>query len=119
MSSGITFDKLVVIGIIALLLIGPDKLPGYARKLAEWARRARSFVDGARDRAREEMGPDFDEIDWKRLDPRQYDPRRIIRDALTEEQDPVQVAPARESAYAQRQRLLKEGKSAPFDPEST
>ena len=28
------------------------------------------------------MGPEFDDVDWKALDPRQYDPRRIVRDAL-------------------------------------
>ena len=39
-------------------------------------------MTGAKD-AREEMGPDFD-VDWKKLDPRQYDPRRIIREALTD-----------------------------------
>jgi len=34
---------------------------------------------------RDEMGPEFDEIEWKKLDPRQYDPRKIIRDALANE----------------------------------
>jgi sec-independent protein translocase protein TatB len=29
------------------------------------------------------LGPEFDEVDWKKLDPRQYDPRRIVRDALS------------------------------------
>jgi sec-independent protein translocase protein TatB len=40
------------------------------------------MADGAKERLREEMGPDFDDVDWKKLDPRQYDPRRIIRQAL-------------------------------------
>ena len=42
------------------------------------------MLDDAKDRVREEMGPDFDEEEWRKLDPRQYDPRRIIRDALLE-----------------------------------
>jgi len=116
--SGITFDKLVVIAILALILVGPDRLPRYAKRLGEWARQLRGFVNGARDRLKDEMGPEFDEVDWKQLDPRQYDPRRIIREALQEPAAPV-VAPARESAYAQRQRLLKEGRPAPFDVEAT
>jgi sec-independent protein translocase protein TatB len=79
------------------------------------------MASGAKDRMRDEMGPDFDEIDWKKLDPRQYDPRRIIREALTEEDEPAQpvVKPQVESAYSQRQRFLREGRPAPFDPEST
>jgi len=125
-SFGLTFDKLIIIGVIALLLIGPERLPRYAEQLGVWARQLREFVGGARSRLRDEVGPEFDEIDWKHLDPRQYDPRRIIREALREPVaaagaaiEPRQVAPARESAYAQRQRLLREGRQAPFDDEAT
>ena len=120
-SFGLTFEKLLLIGIIAVFLLGPERLPYYAAQLAKLVKRLRSFANGARDRMREEMGPDFDEIDWKKLDPRQYDPRRIIRDALLEDDEPapkLQRAPV-ESAYAQRQRLLKEGAAAPFDAEAT
>jgi sec-independent protein translocase protein TatB len=38
----------------------------------------------AQDKVREELGPEFDEVDWRALDPRQYDPRRIVREALTD-----------------------------------
>ena len=119
-SFGLTFDKLLIIGIIAVFLLGPERLPYYASQLARLVKSARTMANGAKDRMREEMGPDFDDIDWKRLDPRQYDPRRIIREALLEDEpeQPV-VKPARESAYAQRQRFLKEGKPAPFDAERT
>lgn len=122
MSFGLTFDKLLLIGVLALLLIGPERIPQYARRLGEWARRARDYLGGARERIREEMGPEFDDIDWKQLDPRQYDPRRIIREALTDQPQ----ASARESAYAQRQRRLREQREsastatqAPFDPDAT
>ena len=46
------------------------------------------MLDDAKDRVREELGPDFDEEEWRKLDPRQYDPRRIIRDALLEPPEP-------------------------------
>jgi len=131
-SFGLTFEKLIIIGIIALVLIGPERLPRYAEQLGGWARQLREFIGGAQTRLRDEVGPEFDEIDWKQLDPRHYDPRRIIREALRE---PVAesatgaagvssavapgTAPARESAYAQRQRMLREGRPAPFDDEAT
>ena len=85
-SLGLTFDKLLIIAIIAVFLLGPDRLPYYASQLARLVRRVRDFANGAKDRMREEMGPDFDDIDWKKLDPRQYDPRRIIREALLEDE---------------------------------
>ncbi len=122
-SFGLTFDKLLVIGIIAVFLLGPDRLPYYASQLARLVKSLRSMANGAKDRMREEMGPDFDDIDWKKLDPRQYDPRRIIREALTDD-EPVRVRKPVEGAYARQQRLKREAlaegaETAPYDAEST
>ena len=123
MSFGLTFEKLLVIGIIAVFLLGPDRLPYYASQLARLVRSLRDLANGAKDRMREEMGPDFDEVDWKKLDPRQYDPRRIIREALQDDEPAPVVKPVSsprpDSAYAQRQRRLQEGAATPFDSEST
>ena len=126
MSFGLTFDKLLIIAIIAVFLIGPDRLPGYAAQLARLVKSLRGMADGAKERMREEMGPEFDEVDWKKLDPRQYDPRRIIREALVDDVAPTvtkpvsaQTQPYIESAYDQRQRKLGKGRAAPFDAEAT
>jgi len=124
-SFGLTFDKLLVIGIIAVFLLGPDRLPYYASQLARLVKSLRSMANGAKDRMREEMGPDFDDIDWKKLDPRQYDPRRIIREALIEDEEPaVTVRKPVEGAYARQQRLkrealAKESGTSPYDAEAT
>ena len=40
----IGFWELTTIGVIALLVIGPDKLPGVARTAGKWVGRARRFV---------------------------------------------------------------------------
>jgi sec-independent protein translocase protein TatB len=117
-SFGLSFEKLVVIGIIAVFLLGPERLPYYASQLARLTRSLRDLANGAKDRMREEMGPDFDEVDWKKLDPRQYDPRRIIREALVEEDAPVVRAP-RAEVLTRKQRSQARGKPAPFDSEST
>ena len=124
---GLTFDKLMIIGIIAVFVLGPERLPYYASQLARLVRTVRDMANGAKDRMREEMGPDFDDVDWKKLDPRQYDPRRIIREALLDDSPATSAVPAvvpavkpvRESAYVQRMRLEREGKPAPYDTEAT
>lgn len=90
MNFGFDFDKLIVIGIIAVIIVGPERLPGLAESLAKFVRRAGEYLKGAKERVAEEMGPEFNDTDWRKLDPRQYDPRRIIRDALLE---PASVAP--------------------------
>ncbi len=67
---------------------------------------------------REELGPDFDDMDWKKLDPRQYDPRRIIREALQESPDtPAEAVAApvvMESALTQKRKRLQTRHSGSF-----
>jgi sec-independent protein translocase protein TatB len=82
---GLTFEKMLVIAVIAAFIIGPQRLPLYAEKLAVLFRTLRGFTDTAKARVVEELGPDFDKEDWKKLDPRQYDPRRIVQDALADD----------------------------------
>ncbi|WP_125100353.1 twin-arginine translocase TatA/TatE family subunit [Leucobacter chromiireducens] len=95
---GLTFEKLLVILVIALFVVGPDRLPMYAKKLGDLVRSLKRMADGAKDRLRDEMGPEFDDVDWKQLDPRQYDPRRIIRDALVEDEREARTAARRARA---------------------
>lgn len=97
---GLTFEKLLLIGVIAAFIIGPDKLPQAAEQLARAVHWVRGQADSAKGRLREEMGEEFDDIDWKQLDPRQYDPRRIIRDALLEDLPPA--TPAKKPTKAER-----------------
>lgn len=84
---GLTFDKLAIIAILAVFILGPERLPLYAGRLAELIRGLRDLTDTAKSRLREEMGPEINDIDWKKLDPRQYDPRRIVREALVDDAD--------------------------------
>jgi sec-independent protein translocase protein TatB len=123
---GLTIEKLLVIGVIAALLIGPERLPRYAESLARLTVRAREMMQGARSRVREEMGPEFDEVDWRKLDPRQYDPRRIIREALLDDAPVATVraasaagAAAAAAAPPEQPAVFRAGEAPPFDAEAT
>ena len=96
---GLTIEKLLLIGVIAALIIGPERLPRAAESLAAFTRRAKEWVSTAKTRVRDEMGDDFDDVDWRTLDPRQYDPRRIIREALLDDA-PVPTVRAAQAAGA-------------------
>ena len=123
---GLTIEKLLVIGVIAALIVGPERLPRYAETLAQFTMRARDYFRVAKTRVREEMGEDFDAVDWRTLDPRQYDPRRIIKEALL---DDAPVPPLRAVTAATAAALVPtsplESKSftpdetPPFDTEAT
>ena len=118
---GLDIEKVVIIAVIAVIVLGPERLPKYAAQLARLVRSLRDMANGARDRLRDEMGPDFDDVDWQRLDPRQYDPRRIIRDALLEDAPAVAVVrpPGADSAAVKRSRAMANGAATPFDSEAT
>ena len=90
---GLTLEKVAIVAVIAACLLGPRRLPAAAESLGRFVRALRSVAREAAGRLREEVGPEFDDVDWSRLDPRQYDPRRIIRDALiTEPEDRIPSA---------------------------
>lgn len=88
--------ELLIIVVLAVLLIGPERLPGYAAQLASLVKRGKRLLQDTKARVDTELGPEFKDVDWSKLDPRQYDPRRIVRDALMDDDD----APAPRAAAA-------------------
>ncbi|GMM95230.1 MULTISPECIES: Sec-independent protein translocase TatB [Microbacterium] len=124
MFNGLTFEKLMLILVIAAFLLGPERLPRYAEALAGLVRRVRDFAQGARTRMKDEMGDEFDDVDWRQLDPRQYDPRRIIREALLDD-PPVPAAKAAKATTTAAPAVkpvtskLEPGTRPPFDSEAT
>ncbi|WP_457253744.1 twin-arginine translocase TatA/TatE family subunit [Pedococcus sp. P5_B7] len=80
--AGINGWEFIAIIVLAVVILGPERLPEYAAKLGRLVRQARAMAEGAKGQLREQMGPEFDDIDWRQYDPRQYDPRRIVREAL-------------------------------------
>lgn len=109
---GFSGEKLLILGLLALFVLGPERLPQYAAKLAQFVKTVKRMADGARVQLENEIG---EEVDWAKLDPRQYDPRRIIRDALREEE----FAPKSTANKAQPEVALAKGEKPPFDSEST
>jgi sec-independent protein translocase protein TatB len=81
-------SEVVVLLAVAAVVLGPERLPQYAQQLARLVRELRRMAVGVTEQAKAELGDDFDLDELRRLDPRQYDPRRIIREALTDVIDP-------------------------------
>ncbi|MBE1877093.1 twin-arginine translocase TatA/TatE family subunit [Myceligenerans pegani] len=115
---GINGWELGLIVILAVVLIGPERLPGYAEQLGRAVRRARGYLTDARSRVDEELGPEFRDVDWSKLDPRQYDPRKIVRDALLDD-TPLDGDLARRTARETASGTTPPGGRAPYDDEAT
>ena len=81
----ISGGELIVLLVLAAIVLGPERLPNYAQQLARLVRELRRMAQGATAQVRQEMGDEFNDVDWKKLDPRQYDPRRIVREALADD----------------------------------
>lgn len=116
---GINFYEFLILIVLALVLLGPERLPTYAQTLARWARRARHWADDAKVRFREETGTDFDEVDWQKYDPRQYDPRRIIREALAEDYDDAKAALGSVKKSVDPVELFRAGSAATATPDGS
>jgi sec-independent protein translocase protein TatB len=130
---GINGGEFIILAVLAVVILGPEKLPEYAKKLANLVKEVRRMANGAKEQLREEVGDEVADIDWKKLDPRQYDPRRIIKEALVDEFDDAvnaakgtggtttAPAPVRTQipSVTMQQASLAAGEPAPFDSEAT
>ncbi|WP_213283100.1 twin-arginine translocase TatA/TatE family subunit, partial [Cellulomonas hominis] len=83
--------EFLVILLVAVIVIGPSRLPRYAEQLARLTKQARHYLQDAKRRVDDELGDDVKDIDWEALDPRKYDPRRIVRDALLDDDTPARA----------------------------
>ena len=81
---GINGWEVVLLALIAVFVLGPERLPEYAAKLAQGIKKFRVMAEGAKGQLKDQLGPEYSDINWRQYDPRQYDPRRIVREALIE-----------------------------------
>ena len=118
---GLSGEKLFILALIAVFVLGPERLPIYAKKLAEWTKSVRRFAENTKTQLEDELGENFDDVDWRKLDPRQYDPRRIIRDALQDTDEPATLSAAAlaESTSVKKLDRLESGEKPPVDLEAT
>lgn len=91
---GINGGELLVLLAVAVVVVGPERLPRYAEQLAHAVKKLRAFLGETKERVVEELGEDAKDLDWEALDPRRYDPRRIVREALLEPEPAPPVTPA-------------------------
>jgi len=134
------WPELLVLALVGLFVLGPERLPAAAAWVANTVRTIRDYATGARDQLRQELGPEFDELrkpleDLRSV--RDLDPRRAVRQNLFSEPPadgtwsgsatpgtaaPATPAPPTNGTAAPPRaadRSLGPGEAAPVDPDAT
>lgn len=87
MPFSISSGEFLVIFLVIMLVVGPSRLPAVAKNVTRFVKRARVQLTKWRQSLDSEIGDDFKQVDLTKLDPRLYDPRRLVREAVQEEMD--------------------------------
>lgn len=58
----LSVEKLLILAVVALFVLGPERLPAAAAWLARTVRQIKDYASDANQKIRSELGPEFDEI---------------------------------------------------------
>jgi sec-independent protein translocase protein TatB len=110
--NSIGWAEILVLGVVGLLIFGPERLPKAIKDAGRMLRELRSMARGAATDLKAELGPEMADLDLRSLHP-----RRFVENALFGEDNanpgstPVgRTAPAI---------TLTEGERPPYDPDAT
>jgi Tat protein translocase TatB subunit len=108
--SGMGGSEFLLLCVIGLLILGPERLPAVARKLGGWVGKARAMTRSLQHQLEEELNAEknlgFDPADLKNLDPTQlvtprdddtYSPRHDEQDEAEEKDENVATPAPKDS----------------------
>lgn len=90
MFTNVGWSELLVLGVVALVVLGPERLPEAARWLASAIRKVREFASSAQQQLRDDYGTEFEEFrePLKQLnDLRGLSPRAMVTKHLLDGDD--------------------------------
>jgi sec-independent protein translocase protein TatB len=115
--------ELLVLALVGMIVLGPERLPGLVRDGTRMLRQLRDMASGAHTQLKNELGPEFSDLDLQALrDLRALNPRTAIQRALLgdDEAPPPPAAPAPPPPPGPAtQQPLGRGEKAPFDEDAT
>ena len=69
---GIGGGELVALALVAVVLVGPDKLPQFSADSAKFIRKMRDLAQGATRDLRENLGPGYEDLKVADLNPKTF-----------------------------------------------
>jgi sec-independent protein translocase protein TatB len=80
--------KILFLGVVALIVFGPERLPAMAAQAGRALRELRKMAEGAKSELQENLGPEFGQFDLADINPKNF-VRKHLLDDLTG--DPVVI----------------------------
>ena len=132
--------ELIVLAVVGLIVLGPDRLPDLVKDAARMIRTLRDMATGARTQLRDELGPEFADVDLRNLNPRtaisrallgedaekfqSFNPRSAIQRGIFGEDEPaagvsVDAEPAPVNIQKPAVQPLGRSEQAPYDADAT
>jgi sec-independent protein translocase protein TatB len=126
----IGWGEMVVLLVAALVILGPERLPGAVQWTSRSLRQVRDYASGATQQLKDELGPNFDELrqplsELNKM--RGMTPRSAITKHLLDGDDSLFTGNFDKAAEqagapqqpARRQKPLKANEAPPIDPDAT
>jgi sec-independent protein translocase protein TatB len=101
------WGELIVLAVVGLIVLGPDRLPKAAADAARMLRQLRSMAKNATADLKAELGPEMADLDLASLHP-----RRIVQSAIWDDDD-------HEHSVATTGTHLGAGERPPYDADAT
>jgi sec-independent protein translocase protein TatB len=60
--SSLSWEHILVLVVVGLVVLGPERLPGAIRWTSSALRQARDYLSGVTNQLREDIGPEFDDL---------------------------------------------------------
>ena len=114
----LSLPKLLILGVLALLIFGPDQLPKFAAQAGRAIRELRRLAEGAQADLRENLGPEFSDFDIADLHPKNF-VRKHLLDDLNENTAAAADSAYSPSPYASSVETLTPGERPPYDIDAT
>lgn len=118
----LSISKLLILGVLALIIFGPEHLPKVAAQAGRALRDLRRIAENAKADLQEGLGPEFRDFDIAELNPKTF-----VRKHLWEEFDATDngaantaaPSPAASNAPQANGTILPAGERPPYDAEAT
>lgn len=131
MFANLSWEHILVLVVVGLVILGPERLPGAIRWTSNSLRQARDYLSGMTSQLRQDLGPEFDDLraplsELQRL--RGMTPRAALTKHLLDGDDsfftgnfdrPVNGAPAQPVERPQPAAEAHAPGRTPFDTDAT